>query len=313
MTSMRLGVLGFGICLLAMLPFVAKAQGPARPPKDDADQTRWLQNMIWYHHFTNDEVRAATGMTEEAIEAARGRLGARPERGKEERLLVLPYPGGRHPRIGFLDGAVDPQRDTKVSVFTPWDPASYVVIDVPEAMFTNLGLTYLAHTHVPTIWDKDGVSLEPVEWSESASGVLTMTRLLPNRIEIGSRVEPTPDGAKMELVLTNGTDSKLDTMRAQVCVMLKGAKGFDAQTNENKIIRGPFVAVRDETGRHWIVTAWTPLNRAWANPPVPCLHSDPALPDCAVGETVKAEGRIWLIESGDVEEVFRKVEGEWAR
>ena len=24
----------------------------------------------------------------------------------------MPYPGGRHPRIGFLEGAVDPQRET---------------------------------------------------------------------------------------------------------------------------------------------------------------------------------------------------------
>jgi hypothetical protein len=33
---------------------------------------------------------------------------------------VLPYPGGRHPRVGFLDGAIDPQRGTKASVFAPW-------------------------------------------------------------------------------------------------------------------------------------------------------------------------------------------------
>ena len=65
---------------------------------------------------------------------------------------MLPYPGGRHPRIGFLEGAIDPQRETKLSVFTPWHDSSYVVADVPEAIWSNLGLTYLAHTHIPTIW-----------------------------------------------------------------------------------------------------------------------------------------------------------------
>ena len=34
---------------------------------------------------------------------------------------MLPYPGGRHPRLGFLDGAIRPQRETKVSVFAPWE------------------------------------------------------------------------------------------------------------------------------------------------------------------------------------------------
>jgi hypothetical protein len=52
-------------------------------------------------------------------------------------LFVLPYPGGRHPRIGFLDGAVNPQRETKISVSTPWDEQSYVVVDLPEAIWSN--------------------------------------------------------------------------------------------------------------------------------------------------------------------------------
>jgi hypothetical protein len=49
------------------------------------------------------------------------------------RLLVLPYPDDRRLRIGFLDGAVRPQRETKVSVLTLWDEDSYTVADVPES------------------------------------------------------------------------------------------------------------------------------------------------------------------------------------
>jgi hypothetical protein len=271
--------------------------------------------MIWYHHYSIDEAARATGLETGQIEEALDRFGIRPEarpvRPVGAAVLVLPYPGGRHPRIGFLDGAIDPQRETKVSVFAPWDDgSSYAVVDVPEAVFTNLGLTYLAHTHIKTIWEEQGIRLEPLEWTVGAGGELTIERRLPNGIVIGSRVEPTKDGARMELALTNGTDAKLTGMRAQVCVMLKGMEGFNAQTNANKVIRGELVGVRDEAGRRWVVTAWRPLNRAWANPPVPCLHADPALPDCAPGETVRAEGRLWFVE-GSQEDVFRRVEQEW--
>jgi len=127
-----------------------------RRAKDDADLRYWLENMVWYHAFTNEEITAATGLAENKIEAAKKNFDIRPDnrprRAEDAPILVLPYPGGRHPRIGFLEGAVDPQRETKFSVFTPWDANSYVVVDVPEAIWSNLGLTYLAHTHIDTIW-----------------------------------------------------------------------------------------------------------------------------------------------------------------
>ncbi len=63
----------------------------------------------------------------------------------------MPYPGGGI-LVAVLDGAIEPQRDTKFSLFTPWEESSYIVADVPEAIFSNLGLIYLAHTHIPTIW-----------------------------------------------------------------------------------------------------------------------------------------------------------------
>ena len=54
---------------------------------------------------------------------------------------------------------------TKVSVSTPWDESGYVVVDVPEAVFSNLGLTYLAHArHVPTLRDQREETLPRLEW-----------------------------------------------------------------------------------------------------------------------------------------------------
>src|SRR5690606_30640002 len=113
----------------------------SRPPSDARDIGEWLNDML-DHTFTRDEMRQVTGFDAARLAAELERL---PRRARPAgRVHITPYPGGRHPRIGFLEGALAPQRETKVSVFTPWDPGSYVVVDVPEAIWSNLGLTYLA-------------------------------------------------------------------------------------------------------------------------------------------------------------------------
>lgn len=291
----------------------------ARKPANAAERVAWLTNMVGYHGFSADEVRAATGLSRDEIESELKRHdirpGTRPERGADAPLLVLPYPGGRHPRIGFLDGAVDPRRETKLSVFTPWDPTSYVVADIPEAIWSNLGLTYLAHTHVPTIWDRQGVKLDPLEWRiEPETGAFVMERTLPNRITFGTRARPGRDGVRMEQWLTNGTDAPLTDLRVQNCVMLKGAHGFAAQTNDNKVFRAPYAAARSDDGRRWVITAWVPNHRTWGNPPCPCLHSDPRFPDCPPGETRHLKGWLSFYEGDDIEgELGRIEETGWAR
>jgi hypothetical protein len=301
------------VVLAAGLPAVAAEPANARRPTDDADLRTWLENMVWHHHFSPDEIIAATGLSRADADAALTRFNirrdAKPPRPADAPPLVLPYPGGRHPRIGFLDGAVNPQRETKVSVFTPWDESSYVVVDVPEAIWSNLGLTYLAHTHVPTVWTKQGVTLEPLEWARRPDGNLTVERRLPNGIRFGTTVVPTRTDVRMELWLTNGTDRPLSDLRVQVCVMLKGAQGFEDQTNANKRFSGPYVACRSKDGRRWVITAWDPLHRAWANPPCPCLHSDPKFPDCPPGQTRRVRGRLWFYEGTDIEAELRRLDG----
>jgi hypothetical protein len=277
----------------------------ARPATSDADLKRWLQNMAWHHRYSREEMSAVTGLAAPEIEHALARFGisddARPRRSADAPLLVLPYPGGRHPRAGFHDGALNPQRDTKISAFAPWNDGGYVVIDVPEAIFSNLGLTYLAHTHVPTLWTKDNVELPAVEWQVHADGRLTSERTLPNGIAFGATVSPADDHVAMELWLRNGTPEKLTGLRTQVCAMLAGLKGFQAQTGANKVLRPPYAACRSVDGTRWVITAWTPTQRAWANPPVPCLHSDPQFPDCEPGQTVRVHGRFWFAEGPDLE------------
>src|SRR5262249_31835582 len=169
-----------------------------------------------------------------------------------------------------------------------------------EAIWSNLGLTYLAHTHIPTIWDRQKVKLATLEWKRHPDGSLTSERALPNGIRFGSRILPQREGVRMELWLTNGTKQKLTDLRVQMCVMLKGAAGFEQQDNANKVFHGSYAAARDRDGKRWIITAWEPLHRAWANAKCPCIHSDPKFPDCAPGETQRLHGWLSFYQGDDL-------------
>jgi hypothetical protein len=295
----------------AIIILLATLMAPAaqlRRASDDEELRYWLANMRT-HGFTLAEM---SEVRTNEIAAAMQRFNTEPSRATNT-LLVLPYPGGRHPRIGFLDGAVDPQRETKLSVFTPWDPGSYVVVDVPEAIFSNLGLTYLAHTHIPTIWSAKGTELPPLEWKRQADGSFASERTLPNGIAFGVHARPQTNALVMELWLRNGTDKPLTAMRVQNCVMLKGAPEFAAQTNANKVLKAPFAACASPDRRRWVITAWEPCQRAWANPPVPCVHSDPIVPDCPPGETRRVRGCLSFYEGKDVEAEFARIAARWRR
>ncbi|MHB8953203.1 MAG: carbon-nitrogen hydrolase family protein [Pirellulaceae bacterium] len=283
-----------------------------RRPAQDADLRDWLENMSVFHRYEPGEISAATGLTLGEIAAALRKFGLAgkdaPGRNPDDLLWVLPYPGGRHPRLGFFDGAVMPQRETKISVFAPWSDGGYVVVDVPEAIFSNLGLTYLAHTHIPTLWDLQGVTLPRLEWTRGSAGTLHNERILPNGIAFGAHITPTNSEVRMDLWLKNGTAEKLTGLRVQNCVMLGYAHGFAAQTNTNKLFQSPYAAVRSDDGRRWIITAWDPVQRCWGNEQCPCLHSDPEFPDCEPGETQHLRGWLSFFEGPDIEAELQRIE-----
>jgi len=264
---------------------------PVEMEATQADLDYWVANM-GAHGYTSPEMRQVTGMA--ALRGTPPSPG--PSRPQAGGVKILPYPGGRHPRIGFLEGAVLPQRGTKASVFLPWDPASYVVVDLPEAIFSNLGLLWLAHTHIPTIWDARNTWLDNIDWTRGEGGMLSFRRELPNGVGFGASIRAAGGEVAMELWLHNGTPQPLSKLRAQVCVMLKGAAEFHRQTNANKVLRAPVAEVRGDDGRRGILTEWEPCDRVWGNPQVPCLHSDPVFPDCPPGGTVRARGRLWFPE-----------------
>jgi hypothetical protein len=292
-----------------------RAGGNARPARGDGDLRYWLGNALASHRFTAAEAGAALGMTADEVTAAAKRLGIDPARRPEGKagdpLLVLPYPGGRHPRAGFRDGAIRPQRETKASVFAPWAGGGYAVADVPEAVwFEPAGkpeLLYLAHTHVPTTWDRRKVKLDPLEWTRHEDGSLTLERTLPNMVALASKVVPAEDGVRMEFRVTNGSAEKLTGLRVQMCVMLAGLTGFDRRTNDNKVFAAPFAACKDATGKRWVITAWERCGRAWGNPPCPCLHADPVVADCPPGESRAARGWLSFYEGTDIDAELRRL------
>ena len=69
-----------------------------RPADNDLELKRWLQNMVWYHRFSTDEIRQATGLNSASIEGALIRFAiaapTTPDRTADAPLLVMPYPGG---------------------------------------------------------------------------------------------------------------------------------------------------------------------------------------------------------------------------
>ena len=281
-----------------------------------ADLRYWLENMLVDHRFSLTEAAEVCGFTEAETRAKASEFGlfraAPPAPPPGGQVRVLPYPGGRHPRIGFREGEINPKRGAKASVFLPWDPTSYVVVDLPEAIFCNLGLIFLAHYHVPTVWDDQNLIIENIDWTRGSDGRLSFQRTLPNYITFGASIQPVEKHVEMELWIRNLSGRDLTGfgaaahLRSQVCVMLKAAIGFNEQTDQNKIFSPPTAAVRSRAGNRWLLTAWNKFGRAWGNSACPCAHSDPVFPDCAFGETVHARGRLWFYEGTDIERELQR-------
>jgi len=292
-----------------------------RRPTNDDELTFWLRNMLAYHRFSFVEAAAATGMEPNEIEKTAERLKILENdtktfsSSKTDDILVLPYPGGRHPRIGFRDGAIRPQRDTKLSIFLPWQDHTYVVADVPEAIWweTPRGreLLYLAHTHVPTTWDRESIELPAVEWSKTAEG-WEVSRKLPNDVVFGASAKAAAKEVRLELWIENGSNQVLDGLLVQNCVMLAGAPEFDGMTNDNKVFASPFAACGDAERRHWIITGWENCVRPWGNPPCPCMHADPQFPAIQPGQHGLLHGVVAFYEGTDIEaELARRKEKGW--
>ena len=201
----------------------------------------WLENMLVYHRYSWDEAARVCGWSAEEVQQKAAELNisrdATPEMPPGGQVRVLPYPGGREVRRGFTDGNIDFQRGMKASVFLPWDPTSYVVVDLPEAIFSHNRLLYLAHTHIPTIWDEQNVIIDNIDWTREADGGLRFERVLPNKVAFGASIAPKVGGVDMELWLRNDSDQTLPGLRTQICDHLKGAPELIRRQRRTKSFR----------------------------------------------------------------------------
>lgn len=256
----------------------------------------WLENMLVDHGYAYEEAATVTGFDEQTLRQIAKAVGPAQEAAEtgSGAIKIRPYPGGRHPRIGFLDGAIAPQRGTKASVFPPWG-GGYVVVDVPEAIWQGDDLIYLAHTHIPTYWDKQNIHIENIDWTRTDHG-LTFQRELPNKVSFGVDLQPGENVVDMALWVENGTEAVLTGLRAQVCLMLKEMEGFAAQTNDNKTFEDPVTVVANDDQTRWMLVAFQDIDRCWGNTQCPCAHADPKIPDAAPGERQTVRGRIWFYE-----------------
>ncbi|GMV99275.1 MAG: hypothetical protein AMXMBFR84_04140 [Candidatus Hydrogenedentota bacterium] len=278
---------------------------PVEVRQTRADLDYWIQNMVAHHAYSIEEAALVTGLNLKEMESYLEHHAALAEpaaqRAADGRIKVLPYPGGRHPRIGFLEGAIDPQRGTKVSIFPPWEGSGYVVLDLPEAIFSNLGLMYLAHTHVPTIWNAENKFIDNIDWTRVEDGDLAFSRTLPNGVAFGATVTPTADDVKFDLWLENGTPELLTKLRTQICLMLKGAPAFNDQSEERRLLEDPVAAIKAKDSDRWILVAFDHCGRVWGNTKCPCIHSDPVFDDAKPGERVSVKGRVWFHEGPDIQ------------
>ena len=308
--------LPFDCTLPAADPIGVISEG--RPAKDEADLQYWLANMS-VHQFTTEEVGLALGLSsahaqsliekDKANSASAKKRMADPGNGE---IVVLPYPGGRHPRIGFLEGAVHPQRETKVSIFAPWKDGGYIVVDLPEAVWHQVDgkreLIYLAHTHVPTIWSKQSVQLPVLEWNREEHDGLSLTREFPNKIKMSSHVQVADCGVRLQFSISNGSDQNLTGLHIQMCGMLKGLTGFAEQTNDNKVFSSPFSACKSAMGNQWVILGFDHCHRVWGNARCPCLHADPQVPDCAPGESQTVHGWVSFFQGDEIAGELKRLE-----
>jgi hypothetical protein len=268
-----------------------------------------MDNIYNYHHFTNGEMQSVTGYNTSTIDSLLVDLNDMVLRKRsEQKIIIKPYPGGRHPRIGFQDGMRSPMRGTKASAFLPWNEKDFIIIDLPEAVSTQFGLTFLGHKHIPTVFDYQRIPIKNHDWEILNNGGLKNVWLLPNNMEIRSEIHPGSEYIDLKLFLHNGTsDTILTDLKTQVCIMFTNAPEFNVQSNENKIFDCPITAVHSTDSSRWIITGWDNCINAWGNEDCPCMHADPIFPECNPGETVQLSGKIWFYKGSNINSKIKEI------
>jgi len=295
-----------------------KALTDGRLPASAEELSYWVSTM-GDHGYSRGHMVAALDLPADQIDAElqrQSRQSGHVAESASGTIRVLPYPGGRHPRRGFLDGAIRPQRETKLSVFAPWQDGGYAVIDVPEAIWIRREdqrqLLYLAHTHIDTIWSQRNQELPALEWDRSRPGEYRVRRELPNHVAFGAKARFEERSLKIELFVENRSSETLRGLDVQNCVMLHGCPDFDSVAPDRLVASCPMIACGNASKTRWVISGWRGCTRTWGNPHCPCIHADPTFPDCEPGQTQRLLGWLSFYEGTDIEAELRRIEPlEW--
>jgi len=213
-------------------------------------------------------------------------------------------------------------------VHLPWPGAGLVMLDFPEAIFSDQGLLFLSH--VSRIAHQRWPDLPKVEWEPIERGI-RFERRLPNGFVYGGSLAAAADNRRVDMALwaRNEDDIAIGDLKTQVCVYLPKALDFAAKTMDNKWVhvagRGwtrypealasevktgrwrlgwrsglpscdvPLIATESGDGRRWLLTEWGDATYALTgNPDHPCMHADPDWPDLEPGQQAEIAGRLYL-------------------
>ena len=92
--------------------------------------------------------------------------------------------------------------------------------------------------------------------------------------------------------------------------MLGQARLFNEQTNDNKKLNCPIVAVEAENEDQWIITGWEGCTNPWGNAIVPAFIQTPNFRIVRPGETVSLDGILWFYEGTEIEAALEKIAQE---
>ena len=219
-------------------------------------------------------------------------------------------------------------------VHLPWPGAGCVMLDFPEAVFSDQGLMFLSHESrcFKQLWP----NLPKAEWTAVRGGIAFERRLPNNFVYGGSLAAASDQRVDLRLWARNEDEIPIGELKLQVCAYLPQAPDFAARTMANKWVhvagrgwmrypealasgvkRGrwrlgwraglpscdaPLIATESADGRRFLITEWGDATYSLTgNPDHPCMHADPVWPDLAPGRSAEITGRLECHE-GTLEE-----------
>ena len=145
-----------------------------------------------------------------------------------------------------------PQRQA-VEIVPPWGTEGHLTIRFPETLHSNLGLLFIDHYRPDML---PVVELDRIpDWQiDPETGAISYLCQLPNGIEFSGKLIPGEDAVDMKFAVKNGTDSELNSLNLQFCLVQSSFPDFSIPelTNTYILHDGKWIALADTTFRKMV-------------------------------------------------------------